>query len=114
MVVLNRWFQLRLGSLQAVDLSGGLESVSAAQPITGGDAAASSDKNLGAASRFVGGAISEVGSAIADTGKAIKQTIGAAIAPPQDAHETAIYATGGQTGLVAYRAANKSLKAHRT
>jgi hypothetical protein len=86
-------------SVQAVDLSGGLEA--------GDNAATTSDQKPGAASRFVSGALDEAGKAVADTGKAIKQTIGAAIAPPQDPHETAIYATSGQTGLVAYRAANK-------
>ena len=80
---------------------------SKAQPISDGDAAATSDQKPGAASRFISGALDEAGNAVAATGNAIKQTIGGAIEPPQDAHETAIYATGGQVGLAAYRAANK-------
>jgi hypothetical protein len=69
--------------------------------------AGSDAQNPGAASRFISGALDEAGNAVAATGNAIRQTIGGAIAPPQDAHETAIYATGGQVGLAAYRAANK-------
>jgi hypothetical protein len=77
-----------------------LFDMSKAQPLTSGE-------QPGAMSRFVSGAVGEVGDAITSAGSAIKSTVGAAVAPPQDPQETLVYAHGGQTGLAAYRAANK-------